>query len=498
MQNSDNSQKVYLAVDLGASSGRVIAGLLNDGKLELNVLHRFENSVVRVHDSLQWDVLGLWKEIQEGLRVAASQHEQIESVGVDTWGVDYVLVDKSEQLTGVARCYRDNRNQGMTERSFEIVPREEIFEATGLQFMDINTLYQLLAAKLADDPALQIADGFMMMGDFFHWLLTGKRSIEATNASTTQLLDPRTKSWRYDLIERFGFPSELFQELVEPGTNLGNVQESVATVTGLTEVPVIVPATHDTASAVLAVPADDFAPANPNWCYISSGTWSLMGCEVSEAKINSTCSELNFTNERGVSGSTRLLKNIGGLWIFQQIRKSMKRRSQAHDWSEMVRIAEQSPPFELLINPDDPSLVAPDDMIEAINQYASRTGQATTDEPGVLYRAALEGLALRYRMCLGMLETLVGNPIDTIHIVGGGSLNELLCQMTADACNRLVIAGPVEATAIGNLLMQMMGTHQIPNVQEARRLVRESFETQQYQPHSSERWEEAAARFANL
>lgn len=498
MQNSDNIPQVYLAVDLGASSGRVIAGILQNGRLELNVVHRFENTAIRVHDSLQWDVLGLWKEIQEGLRVAGTQYDQIESVGVDTWGVDYVLVDRSNQLTGVARCYRDNRNRGMTDRAFEIVPREEIFEATGLQFIDINTLYQLLAAQLAEDPALEIADGFMMMGDFFHWLLTGKRSIEATNASTTQLLDPRTKSWHLGLIERFKLPATLFTELTEPGTNLGDIQGSVATTTGLNNVPVIVPATHDTASAVLAVPSDDFAPKHPSWCYISSGTWSLMGCEIREPKINSKCSELNFTNERGVAGSTRLLKNIGGLWIFQQIRKSMQRRNQAHDWSEMVQIAEAAPPFEMLINPDDPSLVSPVDMVDAINELATKTGQATASGPGVLYRAALEGLALRYRVCLGMLETLVENPIDQIHIVGGGSLNELLCQMTADACNRKVIAGPVEATAIGNLLMQMMGKGEIADVSAARCLVRDSFDTKVYLPENSERWESAAARFAEL
>lgn len=498
MQKSEDTQKVYLAVDLGASSGRVIAGVYSGGKLELEVIHRFENSPVRVHDSLQWDVLGLWKEIQEGLRLAALEHPQVESVGVDTWGVDYVLVDQSEQITGVARCYRDSRNQGMTERAFEIVPREEIFEATGLQFMDINTLYQLLASRMASDPALEIADGFMMIGDFFHWLLTGKRSIEATNASTTQLLDPRTKSWRYDLIERFQLPSRLFTELVEPGTNLGPLQNSVVATTGLQDVPVIVPATHDTASAVLAVPAKDFAPDHPNWCYISSGTWSLMGCEVQDARINQRCSELNFTNERGVSGSTRLLKNIGGLWIFQQIRKSMQRRQRAHDWAEMVQIAEQSKPFELLINPDDPSLVAPPDMIEAIEALAIRTNQTVPTEPGTLYRAALEGLALRYRACHQMLESLVENRIDTIHIVGGGSLNELLCQMTADACNRTVVAGPVEATAIGNLMMQMMGNGQLADVTHARQLIRESFETKTYDPQTPEIWEAAAEKFAKI
>ena len=494
----DSETPVHLAVDLGASSGRVIAGILEGGRLRLEPVHRFENEVVRVQDSLQWDLLGLWREIQTGLREATGRYPRIASVGVDTWGVDYVLLDEREQVAGPVRCYRDHRTRGMLERAFEMVPREEIFAATGLQFMEINSLYQLLSARLADDPSLRIADGFLMIGDFFHWLLTGKRSIEVTNASTTQLLDPRSKRWRTDLMDRFGLSPGLFSEPVEPGTTLGPVQPSVASVTGLSGVPVVVPATHDTASAVLSVPAEDFAPDRPSWCYISSGTWSLMGCELPAPKINALCAELNFTNEGGVDGSTRLLKNIGGLWIFQQIRKSMERRSTAHSWEEMVEMAQAATPFELLVNPDDPSLVAPDDMLAALGDYAERTGQRRPGDQAVLYRAALEGLALRYRVCLGMLESLVEHRIDRIHIVGGGSLNAFLCQMTADACDRTVIAGPVEATAIGNLLMQMIGTGELKSVQEARSLVRTSFATTRYDPQDAGSWTEPAERFARL
>jgi rhamnulokinase len=489
---------VYLAVDLGASSGRVIAGVHQQGKLTLEPVHRFDNDAVRIQDSLQWDAVGLWREIQTGLTEAASRYPNIASVGVDTWGVDYVLLDERDQIAGPVRTYRDGRTRGVMDRAFEIVSRDEIFEATGLQFMEISTLYQLVAARLTDDPSLRIADGFLMMGDFFHWLLTGKRSVEVTNASTTQLLDPRTKQWRGDLISRFGLPERLFADPVEPGTTLGPVQSSVASATGLEGVPVVIPATHDTASAVLSVPAADFAPANPSWCYISSGTWSLMGCELPEPKINARCAELNFTNEGGVGGSTRLLKNIGGLWIFQQIRKSMERRGRAHSWEEMVSAAKNSPPFALLLNPDDSGLVAPEDMVDEIRAYAARTGQVEPADDAVLYRAALEGLALRYRVCLGMLESLVEHRIDTIHIVGGGSLNEFLCQMTADACDRTVVAGPVEATATGNVLMQMIGTGKLASVDEARALVRASFDTTSYQPQSPEVWAEPAERFAAL
>lgn len=498
MNSSHDDNPVYLAVDLGASSGRVIAGVVREGKLTLEPIHRFENEAVRVQDSLQWNLLGLWQEIQLGLRMAASRFGRIASVGVDSWGVDYVLIDNQNQVAGPTRTYRDSRTSGMLERAFDIVPRDTIFAATGLQFMEISSLYQLLAARLSQDPSLQIADSFLMIGDFFHWLLTGKRSVEVTNASTTQLLDPRTKRWRVDLMERFGLNPQLFGDPIEPGTTLGPVQATVAAATGLEGVPVVVPATHDTASAVLSVPAEDFAPSRPGWCYISSGTWSLMGCELPEPKINDRCAELNFTNEGGVGGSTRLLKNIGGLWIFQQIRKSMERRSQAHSWDEMVTMARGSRPFELLVNPDDPSLVAPDDMIDAMERFARRTGQGVPSDCAALYRGALEGLALRYRFCLGMLESLVGHRIDTIHIVGGGSLNELLCRMTADACDRTVVAGPVEATAIGNLLMQMLGTGVLSTVQEARSLVRASFDTTRYEPTDAASWHDAAERFARL
>lgn len=498
--SSENSDQppIHLAVDLGASSGRVIAGSIRDGKLSLEEVHRFANDPVRVQESLQWDVLGLWREIQVGLREAARRHPTIASVGVDTWGVDYVLVDHQDQLAGPARHYRDARTRGMLERAFEIVPRDEIFEATGLQFMEISSLYQLIAAERGGESSLRVADGFLMMGDFFHWLLTGKRSIELTNASTSQLLDPRTKQWRGDLIARFGLPDKIFGELIEPGTTLGQVQPSVAATLGLENVDVVIPATHDTASAVLAVPAEDFAPERPSWCYISSGTWSLMGCEVPEPKINDRCAELNFTNEGGVRGSTRLLKNIGGLWIFQQIRKSMERRGTAVSWEAMIDSAKATAPFQLLLNPDDEAFVAPDDMIDEIRAYADRTGQAVPSEDGVLFRASLEGLALRYRACLGMLESLVEHPFEVIHIVGGGSLNRFLCQITADACNRRVIAGPVEATAAGNLLMQMLGTGELNSIEEARALVRDSFDTQTFDPQNADAWNDVATRFEAL
>lgn len=476
----------------------MIAGAIEKDKLSLQATHRFPNDPVRVHDSLQWNPLGLWHHILQGLGEAGHQYPEIASVGVDTWGVDYVLVDRRGNLVGPAHHYRDGRTRGMLDHAFGTVPRDEIFAATGIQFMEINTLYQLLAASRADDPPLSIADSFLMMGDLFHWLLSGQPSIEVTNASTTQLLDPRTKNWSDELIQRFGLPRHLFREPTEPGTTIGTLQDSVTAETRLSGVPVVLPATHDTASAVLAVPAESFAAEQPNWCYISSGTWSLMGCELPAPKINDRCSELNFTNEGGVRGSTRLLKNIGGLWIFQQIRKSLERRGTAVSWDAMVQAAEDAPPFSLLLDPDAPCFVAPDDMIDAITAYAQRTGQPMPSDNAVLYRAALEGLALRYRACLEMLESLVEHRIDVIHVVGGGSLNRFLCQMTADACDRVVITGPVEATATGNVLMQMLGTGRLQSVEEARALVRGSFEMARYEPQQPDAWQAPASRFASL
>ena len=272
-----NNTNVHLAIDLGGSSGRVIAGFVDAGQLQLEQVHRFANDAVWIQNSLQWDLPSLWQEILTGLRAASDRYPNIASVGVDSWGVDYILLDEQDLFAGPARTYRDPRTVGILEKAFEIVPREEIFAATGIQFMVINSLYQLLAARLADETSLRIADGYLMIGDCFHWLLTGKRSIEATNASTSQLIDANTKTWSDELITRFGLPRGMFSELIEPGSTLGPVQPSVASVTGLEDVPVVVPATHDTASAVLSVPVDDFAPEKPTWCYISSGTWSLMG-----------------------------------------------------------------------------------------------------------------------------------------------------------------------------------------------------------------------------
>ena len=401
-------------------------------------------------------------------------------------------------MIGNATHYRDARTRGILDQAFQRISREDIFAETGLQFMEINTAYQLLADVINDQERLKRARSFLMIPDFFHWLLSGKKSCELTDVSTTQLFNPTTRDWSSKVINGLGIPHRIFGEIVQPGTVLGNVQPSVVDHTGLKDVPVVVPATHDTGSAVLAVPAENFAPASPDWCYISSGTWSLIGCEIPEPLINEKCAAHNFTNEGGVFGSTRLLKNIGGLWVFQQIRASMARDGVQYEWEEMVREAEKAEPLQFLLDPDDPSLVAPTDMVDAIREMAARTKQNFPTTHGGLFRAALEGLALRYRRSIEILEDLTGSRIQTIHVVGGGSQNPLLCQMTADACQRRVIAGPAEATGIGNLLMQMLGLTTLKTVEEARELVRASFNPVEYTPGDSAPFDQVVDRFNRL
>ena len=494
---ANSSTAVHLAIDLGASGGRVLSGKIVDGTLKMEAIARFGNNPLMIQNELCWDVLGLWRDICEGLE-RGGRGLNVQSVGVATWGVDYVLLDADDRMIGPAIHYRDQRTRNTMPAAFEKISREEIFAETGLQFMEINTAYQLFADARANAARLKMAENFLMIPDFFHWLLTGEKSCELTNASTTQLYNPTTRNWSDKVINALGIPRKIFGTIVQPGTRLANVQPSVARLTGLADVPVIVPATHDTGSAVIAVPAEDFAPSKPDWCYISSGTWSLIGCELPTPCINDKCSSYNFTNEGGVAGSTRLLKNIGGLWIFQQIRASIERRGREISWDQMVQKARDAKPLSFLLDPDDPAFVAPLDMIEAIEASADRTGQQVPSDEGVLFRAALEGLALRYRRSVEILEDLTGSEIRTIHVVGGGSQNPLLCQMTADACKRTVVAGPAEATGIGNLLMQMIGLGVLSSIEEARQLVRRSFQPQVYQPQNSAGYDQAAARFASL
>lgn len=491
--------QVFLAVDLGASSGRVVAGLFDGAKLSLEEVYRFENGGVLAGRRLQWDILNQWQHVQNGLRAAAKTYgNRIVSVGVDTWGVDFGLLGRNDELLGNPYHYRDRHTAGILDKAFRIVPREDIFSATGLQFMEFNSLYQLLAMKQAGSPLLDVAQSFLMIPDLFHWLLTGVKANEYTNASTTQFLNPRTGSWATDLLDRFGLPTHILGPIVAPGSVLGKLQPSVAEETALSNGQVVLPGTHDTASAVMAVPAASKPGQRPDWCYISSGTWSLMGVETPQPIINDRCFQLNFTNEGGVGGTTRVLKNIAGLWLVQECRRIWKQQGRDFSFDELMERASESLPLKSLIDPDNSLFVAPKDMPAAIREYCERSGQMAPATEGAIIRAALESLALRYRMVLGYLEEFIGGDIETIHIVGGGALNRLLCQMAADACNRRVVAGPVEATSIGNLMMQAVAQGAIGSIAEAREIIRTSFAVQEYSPKEPRPWDEAFRRFEKL
>lgn len=489
--------RCYLGVDLGASSGRVVAGLFDGRKIELKELHRFTNGPVNLGGSLRWDVLHLWSGIQEGLLKAKQDFgSDIASIGVDTWGVDYVLLSKTEEILGQPFNYRDPRTRGMMEKAFQRVPREDIFAATGLQFMEINTLYQLIAMQQSNPELMALADRFLMMPDFFNWCLSGSKVVEFTNATTSQCYDPSARDWAFDLLRKFELPAEMFGEVVPPGTKLGQLRKEIADRTGMPRIDVIAPATHDTGAAVVAVPTE--FTGNANWAYLSSGTWSLLGVEVQDAILTPRALELNVTNEGGVDGTYRLLKNIMGLWLISETRDSLERSGKTIDYDQLVQRASVAEPFRSLINPDDPMFLSPADMPSAIREWCRRHDQPEPETEGQLARCAFESLALKYQVVLSQLEELTGTPIDVIHIVGGGSQNELLNQFAANACGRPVIAGPVEGTVMGNVLVQARALGEIGSLAEIRQVVHNSTSIKQYEPADTDRWKEAAERFAAL
>ena len=491
--------QTYVAIDLGASSGRVLAGQYDGSRLTLDEVHRFPNGPIAASGYLYWDALRLWQEIQEGLGKAKDGDQSgVTSIGIDTWGVDFTLLGRDDQLLGNPFHYRDAQTIGSMEIAYQSVTKNEIFETTGLQFNQFNTLYQLVALRHRESPVLDAAKSLLLMPDFFHWLLTGEKSCEFTNATTTQCLNPNTGTWAVEMLERLGIKTDIFQPIVRPGTKLGTLLPAVKQQTGLGDVPVIVPGTHDTASAVLAVPTQSEVSDQPNWCYISSGTWSLMGVELEHPVINDTCRKYNFTNEGGVGGSIRLLKNISGLWLVQECRRIWARGGRDYSWQQLTQLAERAAPLRSLIDPDDGCFLAPDDMPAEIARFCRDTGQPIPDSEGAIIRCALESLALRYRAVLSWLEELTGGTIATIHIVGGGSQNEQLCQMTANACDRRVLAGPVEATAIGNVMMQAIATRELESILDARQVIGASFDLRRFEPSDPAPWDNAYERFVEI
>lgn len=483
--------KNFLAFDLGAESGRAILGTLAEGKLALRELHRFANQPVRLPTGLYWDTLRLFHEILQGMTVASRERLAIDGIGIDTWGVDFGLLGPDGALVDNPRHYRDARTTGMMEKTFAIASRREIFEQTGLQFMELNTLYQWHSMRLQNAPALRAASHLLFMPDLFNYWLTGVLRNELTIASTSQFYNPREKRYATELLERLGLAPEILAGIARPGTLLGPVLESVGEATGLTGTPVYATACHDTAAAVAAVPAQ-----GEGWCYISSGTWSLMGVELAEPVINEKALALNVTNEIGAEGRVRLLKNIAGLWLLQECRRDWRLAGHEYEYAELSQMAAEAKSFTAVLDPD--ALFHQGHMLEKIAAYCEKTGQLAPQTPGEISRSILEGLALRYRQVLESLEDLLGRSLKLIHIVGGGSRNAVLNQLVADATGRTVITGPQEATAAGNILVQAMAAGLVAGLREAREIVCRSFRVTRVEPKTRGGWDRAYERFRAL
>lgn len=479
-----------LAFDLGASSGRALLGRLNNGKIEVEELHRFANDPVQVGDRLQWDILRLLHELKQGLLKVKHREIKLDSIAIDSWAVDFGLIGSHGELLGNPYHYRDHHTDGVMEEVVSELTATGIFEKTGIQFLPFNTIYQLAALKKADSPLLRDAKHFLMIPDLLRYFLTGEMYNEFSNATTTQLYNPVTGSWDEELIRAIGISPDLFGKVVQPGARVGSLRASLCEELSIESVPVYAAAEHDTGSAVAAVPALD-----RSFAYLSCGTWSLMGTEVDAPVINEQAQQLNFTNEGGVYGTYRLLKNIMGLWILQECRRSWERAGISYSFPELVKLADEAAPFAAFIDPDDPLFLHPGDMPARITEYCLRTGQTAPSDAGAIVRCILESLALKYRNVLELTEQLSGQSFSGLHMVGGGIQNTLLCKWTANAIGKPVWAGPVEGSAIGNMIVQWIASGQLADIWEARKVIRESFPVDVYEPDQKEAWEQAYVLF---
>jgi rhamnulokinase len=476
----------YLAFDLGAQSGRAMLGRFRDGSLELQEVCRFPNEPVRQNGSIQWDILRIWLEMKRG--IARVSDRRFESIGVDGWGVDYALIGERGDLLENPYHYRDARNDGMMDAVFERVSRDRIYAVTGIQFLQINTLFQLFAACRFTPQLVDAAHALVTIPDLLNYWLTGRLCSEYTNATTTQFVDATKRTWATKMIEEIGLPARLLATIVQPGTVVGALKPDVSSV--LAGTPVIAPACHDTASAVASV------DAKGNTAFISSGTWSLLGTELPAPIITTTARDLNFTNEGGVDGTIRFLKNITGLWLLQSCRQSWAAGGEDHPYDELLTAAaDPRLAFQSLIDPDHHMFLNPDNMPATMREYCRQTGQVEPSTPAAVTRAILESLAFKYRLVLESLERLTGVRIEVIRIVGGGSRHQLLNQLTADATGRSVVAGPVEATALGNIAMQMVATGAVGSIADARCAIERSFPVQCYEPSQPDRWDAEYRRF---
>ncbi|RCW45550.1 rhamnulokinase [Paenibacillus prosopidis] len=479
-----------LAYDLGASSGRAMLGRLNEGKIEVEELHRFSNDPVQVGDRLHWDILRLLHELKQGLLKAKHRGIKLDSIAIDSWAVDFGFIGSNGELLGNPYHYRDHHTDGVMEQVIEKLSASHIFGRTGIQFLPFNTINQLAALKQADSPLLRDAKHFLMIPDLLRYFLTGEMFNEFSNATTTQLYNPLKGGWDEELIRAIGISPDLFGQVAGPGERVGQLRSAVCEELNIESVPVYAVAEHDTGSAVAAVPA-----LERSFAYLSCGTWSLMGTEIEEPVINELAQQLNFTNEGGAYGTYRLLKNIMGLWILQECRRSWERGGISYTFPELVKLADEAKPFAAFIDPDDPLFLHPGDMPARISEYSVRTGQTAPEDAGAIVRCILESLALKYRYVLELTEQLSGQTFNGLHMVGGGIQNTLLCKWTANAIGKPVWAGPVEGSAIGNMVVQWIASGELADIWEARKVIRESFPVDAYEPEQYEEWDHAYRSF---
>ncbi|WP_423127009.1 rhamnulokinase [Gaoshiqia sp. Z1-71] len=483
----------FMAFDLGASSGRAILGTLENDQLSLTEIHRFTNRMERINGHFYWNIFSLFNELKTGLKKCISEYGiQPESVAVDTWGVDFVHLDKTGMILSLPYAYRDSRTDTAMNDLFRLVPKEEVYRQTGIQFMQFNSLFQLFSMVKDDSPLLKITDRILFMPDALNYLFSGEARTEFSIASTSQMIKPGSCEWQSPLLEKAGIPTSILGDIILPGQPIGPLTREIAEETGSARIPVIAVAGHDTASAIASVPADD-----DNFAYISSGTWSIFGIETPRPIISEQSSALNFTNEGGVEGTTRFLKNIMGMWLIQECRRIWAKEID-YAWTEMVDMAQQAEPFRFMVDPDDMRFLNPADMPQAVSSYCEETGQGRPATHAEIIRCIYDSLALKYRYILDQVRTVSDRPIEKIHIIGGGSNNHFLNQLTANITGLPVVAGPTEATATGNILMQAKALGYVSSLAEMRRLVRNSFNVLNFLPESDDLWEKAYERFCEL
>ncbi len=487
----------YLAFDLGAETSRAVLGVYAEDRISLEEVHRHSHEIIHLPSGLHWDISGLWQGIVQGLTEAGrwvkSNNVTLQSVGVDTWGVDWALISKSGELVGLPHAYRDPRNEIAFQEVVNILGEEEIYSSTGNQLLSLNTLYSLYAHFKHSPETFASAQQMVFMPDLFHYWLSGKLSVEATVASTSQMVDCKTGTWATRLLAKLGLPLDLFPPITQPGVELGLLLPHLASATGLSEdTRVALPASHDTASAVAAFPAS----ADSNWCYLSSGTSSLLGCELTEPATTAESQAAQFTNELGVEGRVRFLKNVNGLWILQECRRDWSRQGHEYDYAVLTDLASKTEPLRTVVDPAMPEFRSAGNMLHKIRHFASQTGQPVPDTPGRIVRCCLESLALTYRRTLRLLEKVLQRKFDVLHVVGGGGHNSMLNQMTADATKKKVLVGPIEATAYGNIMTQALAAGEISSLNELRSVVANSVHLQEYFPSGRSDWTAVERRVA--